>query len=184
MSEYTETLKRQAAEVTAELCDKAGLRRGQLLVVGCSSSEVCGDRIGTSSSYETAEAVLAGIVSVLEPRGIRLAAQCCEHLNRALIVDLADHPYEEIVNVVPQPKAGGSFATAAYAHFREPAALEAIRADAGLDIGDTLIGMHLRPVAVPLRLENHTIGQAHITAARTRPKFIGGERAHYNDDLK
>ena len=120
----------------------------------------------------------------MQERGIFLAAQCCEHLNRAIIVERAAVPYADIVNVVPQPKAGGSFATTAYKNFSEPVALEEIRADAGLDIGDTFIGMHLKKVAVPVRLENHTIGKAHITAARVRPKFIGGERAHYDEELK
>ena len=177
-------LKEQAARTAEELCEKAKLKPGQLLVVGCSSSEVCGERIGSGSSPEAAEAVFRGIYEVTQRRGLYLAAQCCEHLNRALIVERAAVPFADIVNVVPQPKAGGSFATAAYHGFADPVAVEAIRADAGLDIGDTLIGMHLKAVAVPVRLENRTIGEAHITAARVRPKFIGGERAHYDDALK
>lgn len=116
--------------------------------------------------------------------GVHIAAQCCEHLNRALIVEHEAVPGGEIVNVLPQPKAGSSFATAAYEAFRHPVALEEIRADAGLDIGGTLIGMHLKKVAVPVRLKQNRIGQAIVLAARTRPKFIGGERAIYDESLK
>ncbi|MCQ2451806.1 MAG: TIGR01440 family protein [Oscillospiraceae bacterium] len=178
-----EEIKAQAAAAAAELCDKAGLKAGQLLVVGCSTSEVCGDRIGSNSSPEAAQALFEGIYGVLKARGVYLAAQCCEHLNRALIVERGALPGAEIVNVVPRPKAGGSFATAAYGGFEDPIAVEEIRADAGLDIGDTLIGMHLKRVAVPVRLEQKTIGSAHVTAARVRPRFIGGERAVYDSSM-
>lgn len=179
-----EELTIQASQVTEELCEKAKLQEGQILVVGCSTSEVCGDRIGTGSNLEAAEAVFSGIYQVTSKYGIYLAAQCCEHLNRAIIIEAEAVPNTDIVNVVPQPKAGGSFATTAYKTFAHPVAVEEIKADAGLDIGDTLIGMHLKKVAVPLRLENHEIGQAHITAARVRPKFIGGIRAHYDESLE
>ncbi|MCR4588268.1 MAG: TIGR01440 family protein [Lachnospiraceae bacterium] len=179
-----EEIKQQAMDVTNELCEKAGLKKGQILVVGCSSSEVCGDKIGSNSNLEVAQAVFSGIYEAVNSRGIYLAAQCCEHLNRAIIIERKAVPGAEIVNVVPQPKAGGSFATTAYKTFKEPVALEEIKADAGIDIGDTFIGMHLKKVAVPVRLEHHNIGEAHITAARVRPKFIGGERAHYDEDLK
>lgn len=178
-----EEIKNQAKAVTQEICDRAGLKAGQILVVGCSSSEVCGDKIGSNSNLEVAESVFAGIYEVTQERGIYLAAQCCEHLNRAIIIERAAVPFSDIVNVVPQPKAGGSFGTTAYKTFSDPVAVEKIRADAGIDIGDTLIGMHLKEVAVPVRLENHTIGEAHIVAARVRPKFIGGCRAHYDDNL-
>lgn len=179
-----EELTIQASQVTEELCEEAKLQKGQILVVGCSTSEVCGDRIGTGSNLEAAEAVFSGIYQVTSKYGIYLAAQCCEHLNRAIIIEADAVPNTDIVNVVPQPKAGGSFATTAYKTFAHPVAVEEIKADAGLDIGDTLIGMHLKKVAVPLRLENHEIGQAHITAARVRPKFIGGIRAHYDESLE
>lgn len=178
-----EEIKDQAYKVADELCNKAGLREGQILVVGCSSSEVCGDKIGSNSNLDVAKAVFAGIYEAANNHKVYLAAQCCEHLNRAIIIEQAAVPNADIVNVVPQPKAGGSFATTAYATFTNPVALEEIKADAGIDIGDTLIGMHLKRVAVPVRLDNHEIGQAHITAARVRPKFIGGERAHYNLEL-
>ena len=176
--------KQQAYETAAELCEKAGLKKGQILVVGCSSSEICGDRIGSNSNVEVAEAVFEGITEALRERGVFLAAQCCEHLNRAIVIERAAAPQGEPVNVVPQPKAGGSFATTAYRRFADPVVLEEVRADAGLDIGDTLIGMHLKKVAVPGRLEHPAIGSAHIAAARTRPKFIGGSRAVYDEKLK
>lgn len=176
-------ISRQCAQATEEICDVAGLKAGQILVVGCSSSEVLGKRIGSFSSEETAKEIYEGIQSVLKPRGIYLAAQCCEHLNRAIIVERAAVPFAEICNVVPQPKAGGSFATAAYHDMQEPVAVEEIKADAGLDIGNTLIGMHLKRVAVPVRLSVKNIGEAPLVAARTRPKFIGGIRAMYDDRL-
>lgn len=176
--------KKQAYEAVSELCEKAGLKKGQIMVIGCSSSEICGDRIGSNSNLEMAQSVFEGIYEALNERGIYLAAQCCEHLNRAIIIEREAVPGQDIVNVVPQPRAGGSFATTAYHRFKDPVALEEIKADAGLDIGDTLIGMHLKKVAVPVRLEHNEIGKAHITAARVRPKFIGGERAVYDDKLK
>ena len=176
--------KKQAYEAASEICEKAGLKKGQILAVGCSTSEVCGDRIGSNSNIDAAEAVFDGIFTALSERGIYLAAQCCEHLNRAIVTERAAVPYGEAVNAVPQPKAGGSFAATAYRRFKDPVVLEEIRADAGLDIGDTLIGMHLKKVAVPVRLEQNVIGSAHLTSARTRPKFIGGERAVYDESLK
>lgn len=180
-----ETITEQAACAVNELIQRAGLQAGQILVVGCSSSEMVGEAIGTHSSEEAAAALLAGLYPPLKERGIFLAAQCCEHLNRALIIEreAAERYGLEIVNAVPQPKAGGSFATAAYARFADPVAVEEIRAHAGMDIGNTLIGMHLRRVAVPLRLSVERIGEAPLVCARTRPRFIGGERAHYREDL-
>lgn len=178
-----EEIRQQAYAAAEEIIEKAGLKQGQILVVGCSSSEVCGDRIGSNSNLDAAGAVFAGIYQAVSEKGIYLAAQCCEHLNRAIIVERAAVPFAEIVNVVPQPKAGGSFATTAYRTFTDPAAVEEIRADAGLDIGNTLIGMHLKKVAVPVRLTNNRIGAAYVNAARTRPRFIGGVRAVYDQNL-
>lgn len=178
-----EKIREEARAAAEELCRLAGLKKGQTVVVGCSTSEVCGERIGTASVPEVAEALYDGLKSVFEPQGIYIAAQCCEHLNRAIVVEAAALPGAEGVNVVPQPKAGGSFATAAYKAAENPKVVEEIRADAGLDIGLTLIGMHLKRVAVPLRLENNRIGEAIVTAARVRPKFIGGSRAHYDESL-
>ncbi|MBR3942107.1 MAG: TIGR01440 family protein [Clostridia bacterium] len=173
----------ECVKATEELIEKANLKKGDIVVVGCSTSEVLGSKIGTNSSPDTAKILFESIYGVLEKHGIYLAAQCCEHLNRAIIVEKEAVPFAEYVNVVPVPKAGGSFATQAYAHFKNPVALEEIKADAGMDIGSTLIGMHLKKVAVPVRLALRTIGEAPLTAARTRPKFIGGPRANYDENL-
>lgn len=183
MVSYDE-IKEQAKDACEELIDIAGLSTGDILVVGCSSSEIKGEKIGKGSDIDAAKAVYEGIMPLLETRGIFLAAQCCEHLNRAIIIEKkALLPGTEIVNAVPQLHAGGSFAVTCYKNFEEPVAVEHIRADAGLDIGDTLIGMHLKDVAVPVRLKLKEIGEAHLVAARTRPKYIGGERAIYDMKL-
>lgn len=174
-------IRRQTREALTELLDKAGVRPGALIVIGCSSSEIIGETIGRGSSPEVGCVVAEEALAVLEARGLCLAAQCCEHLNRALIVEreTAEKRDLEIVCVRPRPKAGGSFATAVYERMREPVAVEHVRADAGLDIGGTLIGMHLKDVAVPVRLGTKKIGEAMLLAARTRPKLIGGARAEY-----
>ena len=173
----------QARQAAEELLAAAHLRAGDIFVVGCSSSEIVGGHIGKDSSMEAAAAVLAGILPVLKAQGVYLAAQCCEHLNRALILETeATEKYGyEPVNVMPQPKAGGSFATAAWQAFADPVAVEHIAAHAGMDIGDTLIGMHLKDVAVPVRLSIRQIGEAHLVCARTRRKFVGGVRAVYDE---
>ena len=179
-----EDIKEQARTAAAELVEAAKLKEGDIFVIGCSSSEVVGVRIGKGSDINAAEAVYEGVMSVLEPKGIFLAAQCCEHLNRAVIVEKAALlPGTEIVNAVPQPHAGGSFAVTAYKNAKCPVAVEEIKADAGMDIGGTLIGMHLKKVAVPVRLSIKQIGEAPLICARTRPKFIGGSRAVYDDAL-
>lgn len=180
------TFIQEAKKATCELIEAAKLKEGDLLVVGCSSSEILGQKIGTHSAEEVGEAVYCAIREVCVDKGIALAAQCCEHLNRALVLErsVAEKRGYEIVNAQPFPKAGGSFATAAWKHLDCPATVEHIKADAGMDIGGTLIGMHLREVAVPTRLSLDRIGSALLLAARTRPKFIGGERAHYCEDLK
>ena len=176
-------LKLQAYNAASEIIKKAGLKKGNILVIGCSTSEVLGNTIGTFSSPEAAENLFDGIFSAANENGVYVAAQCCEHLNRAIVTEAAAVPFADTVNVVPQPKAGGSFATAAYKSFNQPVVLESIKADAGLDIGFTLIGMHLKAVAVPVRIENNKIGEATVIAARTRAKFIGGQRAVYNEKL-
>ena len=180
-----QTLYEQAKQAAEELVSAAKLKKGDLLVVGCSSSEITGAKIGTDSRPETAQEVFSGIYDVLQEKGIFLAAQCCEHLNRALVVEAACAEARglEIVNAVPRPKAGGSFATAAYQGFSHPVLVEEVRADAGLDIGGTLIGMHLKKVAVPVRLSLKNIGEAILLAARTRPKYVGGARAVYDESL-
>lgn len=181
-----EELTQQAKTAVLEIIEQAKIGKGSIFVVGCSSSTVKGENYGKASSMEIAQAIFDGIYPELKSRGIFLAAQCCEHLNRAIITEreAAEKLREPEVNVVPQPKAGGSFATITYNTLENPVAVEHIKADAGIDIGGVLIGMHLKGVAVPLVISVKNIGKAHITSARTRPKFIGGERAHYNDDMK
>lgn len=173
----------QAADAAKQLLDVAGAKAGQILVVGCSSSEIAGGVIGHASAPEVANEVYRAIAKACAARGVFLAAQCCEHLNRALIVEraCAEQYGLEQVCVIPRPSAGGSFATAAWEAMQEPCAVEFIKAHIGMDIGGTLIGMHLRHVAVPVRIAQNTIGQANVLCARTRPKFVGGSRAVYPD---
>lgn len=176
-----------AQNAVSELLATAAVSAGEIFIIGCSSSEVCGSKIGTGSSVEAAAAVFEGVYPLLKEKGIYLAAQCCEHLNRAVIIEreAAKKYHLPPVNVVPQPKAGGSFGTICYKNFENPVAVESLMssAAAGIDIGGTLIGMHLRPVAVPVRLSVSQIGEARIICARTRPKFIGGSRAVYDEDM-
>lgn len=179
-----EQIRDEAAKAVTELLEQAHLQAGDIFIIGCSSSEIKGARIGKGSDIDAAKAVYEGVYPILKERGIYLAAQCCEHLNRAVIIEKAALlPGTEIVNVVPQLHAGGSFAVTVYQNAEHPVAVEEIKADAGMDIGDTLIGMHLRKVAVPVRISVKQIGEAHLTCARTRPKFIGGSRAVYDDVL-
>ena len=177
------TIYEQTTAAIAELCETAQLKSGNIIVVGCSTSEVIGCKIGTNSNPDVAGEIFRALYDYIREKGLYLAVQCCEHLNRAIITERAAVPNAEPVNVVPQPKAGGSLATKAYAGFTDPVVLEQIKADAGLDIGFTMIGMHLKQVAVPLRLTNNTIGEAMVLAARTRPKFIGGARAVYDEEM-
>lgn len=176
-----EKIVEQSKKMIEEFLSVAPMRAGEILVVGCSSSEIVGEVIGKGSDFNAAKAVFKGIAPVLSQKGIFLAAQCCEHLNRALVLEreCAEKYGLEIVSVVPKTKAGGSFATTAYENFNAPVVVEAIKAHAGVDIGSTLIGMHLRAVAVPVRLSMKQLGQANVTFARTRPKYIGGPRAQY-----
>lgn len=175
----------QAYSAANEILTEGKVKPGRLFVVGCSTSEVGGESIGSFSSPELAGAIFEGIYKATREKGVYLAAQCCEHLNRALILEeeAAEKFGYDRVNVVPQPKAGGSFATQAYTHFGSPVAVEHVKADAGMDIGDTLIGMHLKDVAVPVRIATKKIGEAHVVCARSRAKFIGGPRANYSEDL-
>ena len=177
-----EKIKNDAIVAFSELLEASDIKSGEILVIGCSSSELLGGVIGKNSAPEATDALLDAIYPMLCEKGIFIAAQCCEHLNRALIIEreCANKYGLEIVCVVPQPKAGGSFATAVYNKMKDPVAVECINAHAGIDIGSTLIGMHLRRVAVPVRLSISKIGEANIVCARTRPKYIGGERAKYN----
>ena len=178
------SLYEETSAAICELCEKAKLSSGSIVVVGCSTSEVVGSKIGTNSNPDAAGEIFRALHDYTKARGIFLAVQCCEHLNRAIIMEraAAEAYGYEIVAVVPQPKAGGSFATVAYANMTDPVAVEEISAHAGIDIGGTLIGMHLRRVAVPLRLTTEKIGEARILCAYTRPKYIGGCRAFYEWD--
>ena len=176
-------IKTQAKNAETELIDTAKSKKGDILVVGCSTSEVIGSKIGSNSSPDTAKELFSGIYEAVNEKGVFVAIQCCEHLNRCIITEREAVPFCDMVNVIPQPKAGGSLATVAYNTFKNPVAIEKIRADAGLDIGGTLIGMHLKEVAVPVRLSMSKIGEANIIAARVRPKFVGGIRAVYDDSL-
>lgn len=182
----SDNIKAQAQKAINESINISGIKSGEILVIGCSSSEIMGGNIGKASSMDAAKAVFDGIYPILKEKGIYLAAQCCEHLNRALILEqeAAEKFGYETVNVCPQTKAGGSFATTVWQNINCPVAVEHVKAAAGLDIGNTLIGMHLKEVAVPVRLSIDKIGKAPIVCARTRPKFIGGERAVYCENLK
>ena len=180
--DYTQ-LTAQARQATEELLEAAHLETGDIFVVGCSSSEIRGGRIGHDSSMEVAAAVLAGVLPPLQEQGVYLAAQCCEHLNRSIVIEreVAKQYGCQIVAAVPQPHAGGSWATNCWRTFKDPVLVEEVKAAAGMDIGGTLIGMHLRRVAVPVRLSMDHIGEAILLCARTRPPFIGGSRAVYSD---
>lgn len=174
-------VKEQVREAVKGLMEVARLEPGQILVVGCSTSEVQGSRIGSSGSNEVAQAILDGLEEGLSGTGVSLAVQCCEHLNRALVLERETamrHGLTE-VTVLPVPNAGGATAAGALRRFEDPVVVESVSAHAGIDIGDTFIGMHLRPVAVPVRIPLRSVGNAHLTLARTRPKLIGGQRAVY-----
>lgn len=183
-----EDIRQQAAQAAKEVCEAGKLKKGDLFVVGCSSSEVLGDKIGTHTNVDVAAALYEGIQSVLQEKGIYLAAQCCEHLNRALVVEreVMEKWDLEQVNAIPQPNhAGGAFGTVAYQQFKDPVLVETDKqkASAGMDIGQTLIGMHIHPVVVPLRISIKKIGNAVLTCARHRPKYVGGQRAVYDPNL-
>lgn len=178
---------RQAVQtIVSELVAAGSIKRGQLVIVGCSTSEVLGKRIGTSGTTSAAEAIFAGVEAVRQQVGFYPVYQCCEHLNRALVLEreAAERYGLDEVAAVPVPKAGGSMAAYAYRQLNDAVLVESVRAHAGVDIGDTFIGMHLRPVAVPVRPTIRSIGQAHVTMAYSRPKLIGGARAVYTLDQK
>lgn len=180
-----EQIKKDVETALCELLAVAKLKENDILVIGCSSSEICGKKLGTASSMDAAKAVFETVYPIIKSNKLFLAVQCCEHLNRALIVERACAEKYGLpeVNVVPHTHAGGAFATTAYANFESPVAVESVRASAGIDIGDVLIGMHIIPVCVPVRVSVKKIGEANIVLARHRPKFVGGERAIYNKDL-
>ncbi|MFB1082103.1 TIGR01440 family protein [Jeotgalibacillus sp. JSM ZJ347] len=174
-------MNQELLSILEEYQEQASLKEGQLFVVGCSTSEVIGRKIGTSGTDEVAESLYKAFERFAADTGLHLAFQGCEHINRALIVerDTAERYGLEEVTVVPVRKAGGAMASYAYRHMKDPVAVERIQAHGGIDIGDTLIGMHLKPVAIPVRVAAKSLGEAHITLARTRPKLVGGARAVY-----
>ena len=179
-----EQLKRETQEILLDLLSKANLHQGQILVLGLSTSEVAGASIGKNSSLEIGQAIVKTILDTLTPKGIYLAVQGCEHLNRALVVEreLAEKKELEIVNVLPTLHAGGAGQVAAFSYMTDPVEVEFITAQAGLDIGDTSIGMHVKHVQVPVRPVLRELGGAHVTALASRPKLIGGARAQYQPD--
>ncbi|MGI6108098.1 MAG: TIGR01440 family protein [Lachnospiraceae bacterium] len=187
-SDFLSQVTAESRTITELLCEQAKLHPGDIFVVGCSSSEILGENIGTHTSMDAAAAAYKGIKEVLDKHGLRIAAQCCEHLNRALIVEretMEAYGLEQ-VNVIPQPNhAGGAFATVAYQNLKDPAAVESLnqKASAGIDIGGTLIGMHIHPVVVPVRVNPNKIGNAYVICARRRPKYVGGARAVYDQKL-
>jgi len=176
-----EMLRSQTIDAVAELFSTTSLKTGMILVVGCSTSEVRGRSIGSAGSQEVAASLADALLEICRGCGVALAVQCCEHLNRALVVEraVAERCGLPEVSVVPVLHAGGALATEAYRRFEDPVMIEAIQAHLGLDIGNTLIGMHIRPVAIPVRLIHNRIGRAFVIGARTRPKLIGGARACY-----
>lgn len=179
-----EIVRRQAREALEHYFAQVSLRPGSLFVLGGSTSEVLGERIGTHPSLEVAEAVLSAILPELKPRGIYLAVQGCEHINRALVVeeDAAEKYGLEAVTVYPVPKAGGALASVAYWKFEKPVMVESLKSQAqgGFDLGGVLIGMHLKPVVVPVKIPIRRIGEATLVAAKSRPKLVGGARAVYD----
>lgn len=177
-----ERVRRDAEEVVEEWLTSGNLKKGAVFVIGCSTSEVAGERIGTSGSEELAAVLYESFVPLVKKAGVQLAFQCCEHLNRALVVEeemLHQNKHLTQVTAIPVPKAGGSMASYAFKQMVNPVLVEHIKADAGLDVGETMIGIHLKHVAVPLRLKQRSIGMARVNAAKTRPKLIGGQRASY-----
>ncbi|NLJ16663.1 MAG: TIGR01440 family protein [Clostridiales bacterium] len=180
-----ETIENDTQRIIREIVQKYSPKKGEILLIGCSTSEVQGKNLGSASNDEIARVIFDTISAHTNPLGIKLAVQCCEHLNRCIVTskDIAEKYMLDEVNAIPKPHAGGSFAAYAYQKIESPVLVENIRADFGIDIGLVMIGMNLKAVAVPLRLEQKTIGAAIVNSARTRAKYIGGERAIYNKDL-
>ncbi|WP_188456675.1 TIGR01440 family protein [Virgibacillus oceani] len=183
MVDFSKHVQEDCHALIGEWISSKHLHKGNLFVIGCSTSEIAGKHIGTAGSEELAAIVFNELEVLKNKTAIKLAFQCCEHLNRALVVEqetMDAHQLEQ-VSVIPVPTAGGSMASYAYKHMENPVVVETIQAHAGIDVGETMIGMHLKQVAVPVRFSQRMIGNARVTAARTRPKLIGGERAMYHD---
>jgi uncharacterized protein (TIGR01440 family) len=180
-----EAIQKDLRSALEELFTKAKVEEGGILVTGCSTSEVVGKRIGTAGSGEAADVIYRTVAAFCREKNIFLAAQCCEHLNRALVVEKRVMKERALVrvNAVPHKDAGGAFATASYYGMEDPVLVETISADFGIDIGNTLIGMHIRPVVVPVRTAVTKIGEAPLVLARSRCKYVGGERATYDREL-
>ncbi|MCZ0717512.1 TIGR01440 family protein [Aerococcus kribbianus] len=176
-----ETLQADLQAIVEDVLSQAKLSAGDIFVLGCSTSEIQGDHIGKNSSPEIGEMIISTLLDSLGKKDIYLAVQGCEHINRALVVEaeLAKTHQLEIVNVRPQYHAGGACSVAAFEQMVNPVEVEHIVGQAGIDIGDTAIGMHIKHVQVPVRPQNKSLGQAHVTALRSRPKYIGGSRANY-----
>ncbi|MBY0123245.1 TIGR01440 family protein [Bacillus sp. S/N-304-OC-R1] len=181
MSEIIQDWGKQLANILDDFSEQVSLNSRQIFVIGCSTSEVAGKKIGTAGTEQVAEMIFTKLMNFSEKTGVALAFQCCEHLNRAIVVERATAEAKNLeeVTVVPVRTAGGAMATYAYEHFNDPVVVEHIQADAGIDIGDTFIGMHLKHVAVPIRTSQKMVGDAHVTLAKVRPKLIGGARAVY-----
>jgi len=177
-----EKLRADLNVIVQDVLDAAKLHKGDLFVLGCSTSEVVGGRIGKNSNLDVGEAIIQTIIAKLKPEGIHLAVQGCEHINRSVVVEreVAEKKGFEIVNVVPALHAGGAGSIAAFKNFDDPVEVEHIVAQAGLDIGDTFIGMHVKFVQVPVRPSIKELGGAHVTALRSRAKYVGGPRANYD----
>ncbi|KAB2336503.1 TIGR01440 family protein [Cytobacillus depressus] len=186
MSENIQEWQEQLNKIIQEFGEQVPLNERQILLVGCSTSEVAGKKIGTAGTEQVAEMIYTSLKRFSEKTGVALAFQCCEHLNRALVIERATAEAKNLdeVSVVPVRTAGGAMATYAFGHFQDPVVVEHIKADAGIDIGDTLIGMHLKHVAVPIRTTQKMVGEAHVTLAKTRPKLIGGARAVYERKIE
>jgi len=185
MADLQQKIREDMNAICKEWLESGNLHKGELFVIGCSTSEIAGENIGTSGSEEIATAVYGELAQLQQKAGIQLAFQCCEHLNRSLVVERETMKQFQLteVSAVPVPEAGGSMASYVYKNMQEPVVVEHIQANAGIDIGETMIGMHLKHVAVPVRLKKRWVGNARLTAARTRPKLIGGQRAQYKETI-
>src|SRR5699024_366840 len=181
MTDLNQQVKEDMDALTAQWLQHNDLKAGDLVVVGCSTSEVMGEQIGTAGSEEIAASIFEFLQDLKKQTGVHFAFQCCEHLNRALVGEREAMKINQLeeVTVIPVPSAGGSMASYVYKKLNNPVVVESVKATAGIDIGETMIGMHLKHVAVPCRFQQRFIGNARVNGAKTRPKLIGGERATY-----
>ncbi len=182
-SDTKQSIASALRECLEDLAQEAGLKEGSLVVVGASTSEVLGRRIGTATSVDLGQVLVDEVLAFFTSLGCDVAFQCCEHLNRSLVLSrsVAESRGYNQVFAIPVPGAGGAVASCAYFALPDACLVSQVSADAGIDIGDTLIGMHLRRVAVPVRGRRNQIGNAHVTMARSRPPLVGGSRAVYDE---